>query len=92
MLFGHFGGSMRFFLLQALAIHCEDTLISLAGGMGVKQSKMWEIAGYIWVWQWFTWCIPAWVGPLLESGVPGAKVEIIQGMCTYHSKGCYLPA
>ncbi|KAF4592786.1 hypothetical protein EYR38_008487 [Pleurotus pulmonarius] len=48
MLFGHLAGSMRFFLLQALAIHCEDTLISLAGGMGVKQSKMWEIIGYIW--------------------------------------------
>lgn len=88
------GGSLRFFLWQAVAIHCEDILISAAGRLGWKQSKMWEVIGYVWVWQWFTWCIPSWVDPLVRIGLieQGAKVEIIQGICGLLGKGCYLPA
>ncbi|KAL4259032.1 wax synthase family protein [Pleurotus pulmonarius] len=88
------GGSLRFFLSQAVAIHCEDIVIAAAGRLGWKQSGTWEVIGYVWVWQWFAWCIPGWVDPLVRIGLieQGAKVEIIQGVCGLFGKACYLPA
>ncbi|KAF4566043.1 hypothetical protein EYR36_011457 [Pleurotus pulmonarius] len=63
------GGSLRFFLSQALAIHCEDIVIYAGGRMGLKQSRAWKVVGYIWVWHWFTWCVPSSLDPLVRLGI-----------------------
>ncbi|KDQ23046.1 hypothetical protein PLEOSDRAFT_1049453 [Pleurotus ostreatus PC15] len=63
------GGSLQFFLSQALAIHCEDIVIYAGGKMGLKQSRAWQVVGYIWVWHWFTWCVPGSLDPLVRLGM-----------------------
>ncbi|KAF4607642.1 hypothetical protein EYR38_001715 [Pleurotus pulmonarius] len=93
-------GSMKFFLLQAAGIHCEDIMISAARRMGWRLNvesawsrKALRVIGYIYVWQWFTWCLPINVDPLVRIGMieNGPQVTIIQDLCKFVGKGCYIP-
>ncbi|KAF9497176.1 hypothetical protein BDN71DRAFT_643949 [Pleurotus eryngii] len=72
------GGSIPFFLLQALAIHVESMAIAgfrtmerawLDQGMR-RGRKALKLIGYLWVWVWLTWTVPIVLGPLLEGGIP----------------------
>ncbi len=71
---------MRFFVLQAIGIQCEDILIALATKMGHRPSMLSKLLGYILVWQWFAWCLPIWLDTLIKSRVFGAgpQIPIIQ--------------
>ncbi|KAF9499216.1 hypothetical protein BDN71DRAFT_1384396 [Pleurotus eryngii] len=94
-------GSMKFFLLQAVAIHGEDIMISVGRRMewsfGLKSTwrrKASKVVGCVYVWQWFTWCFPIGVDPLVRFGVieNGVQVEIIQEACKFFGKGCNFSA
>ncbi|KAJ8469778.1 hypothetical protein ONZ45_g16777 [Pleurotus djamor] len=76
-------GTIQFFTLQAVAIHFEDIAIAFASSrLELKQSKMWEVIGYIWVLQWFGWSLPMWLEPQISGGVVDnvARVRIIETM------------
>ncbi|KAJ8509196.1 hypothetical protein ONZ45_g8609 [Pleurotus djamor] len=81
-------GAIRFFILQAVAIHLEGIVIDFASSrLGSKQNKMWEVIGYIWVLQWFTWSLPIWIEPQINGGIieNGAKIQVIQTLCFGHT-------
>ncbi|KAL4257170.1 Wax synthase domain-containing protein [Pleurotus pulmonarius] len=93
-------GSMKFFLLQAAGIHCEDIMISAARRMGwrvnaesARSRRALRVIGCIYVWQWFTWCVPINVDPPVRIGMieNGLRVTIIQDLCKFVGKGCYIP-
>lgn len=73
-------GTMKFFVLQAIGIHCEDILIAWATKVGLRPSRLWRFLGYILVWQWFAWCLPNWLDTLVKARVFGAgpQIPIIQ--------------
>ncbi|KAJ8462353.1 hypothetical protein ONZ45_g17968 [Pleurotus djamor] len=79
-------GAIRFFILQAVAIHLEGIVIDFASSrLGSKQNKMWEVIGYIWVLQWFTWSLPIWIEPQINGGIieNGAKIQVIQTLLSW---------
>lgn len=91
-------GSMQFFLLQAVAIHGEDIVISAGRRMGLSLDlkspwgrKASKVVGCVYVWQWFTWCFPICVDPLVRFGMVenGVQVTIIQDLCKFFGKGCH---
>jgi hypothetical protein len=70
MLLGHFGGhGLRFFMLQALAITCEDGVIAFASkATGIGGGRGWRLLGYIWVLMWFAYSVPAMMDPIIDAG------------------------
>lgn len=61
------GGTMRFFLLQAVAISFEDVVINLASRLGFgKTTRLSKCIGYLWVLGWWIWAVPPWTGPWAE--------------------------
>ncbi|KAJ7132820.1 membrane bound O-acyl transferase family-domain-containing protein [Mycena crocata] len=63
------GGSMKFFMAQAVAITAEDGLFALGRRAGVKGGYGWRLLGYAWVWSWFALVFPTWQDPLLRQGM-----------------------
>ena len=61
------GSSIRFFVLQAVAITFEDAVIAIASCLGYK-SKAFRLIGFIWVFTWFTFSLPIWLDPLAHAG------------------------
>lgn len=72
--------TMKFFILQAIGIHCEDIFIAWGARAGLRPSRLWRFLGYILVWQWFAWCLPNWLDTLIKARVFGAgpRIPIIQ--------------
>ena len=60
--------SIQFFVLQAVCITFEDAVIAIASRLGYKQSKAFKLIGFIWVFAWFTFCIPMWLNPAVHPG------------------------
>ena len=60
------GGALRFFLLQAIGITIETTVIGIARRFSIRGS--WDYVGYVWVIMWFTYTIPDWMDPLHRAG------------------------
>lgn len=69
------GTSVRFFILQAVAITFEDTVIDIASRLGYKESKASKLIGFIWVFMWFTFCMPIWLDPQLHAGTVDEKMR-----------------
>ena len=71
------GGALRFFLLQAVAITFEDTVIAIFSRLplvelgvrgGGKIYSAYKLVGYIWVFAWFTFSMPIWLDPQVHAG------------------------
>ena len=75
------GHSMEFFLLQAVAITCEDIIISLAAraGFSSKPSRFYKFIGFVWVFAWFTYSLPKWIDERVHAGV-GLNFSLILGL------------
>ena len=84
MLFQNWSGtSMRFFVLQAVAITFEDMVIALAARFGhTQQNTVFRFIGYIWVFAWFTYSLPMWLDPIVHAGTmdDGINVSLILGL------------
>ncbi|KAF8954003.1 membrane bound O-acyl transferase family-domain-containing protein [Flammula alnicola] len=84
MLFQDWSGtSLRFFLLQAVAITFEDAIIGLAGRLGyTKPTPFFKLVGFIWVFAWFTFSIPIWIDPVVHTGAmdEDVNVSLIMGL------------
>ena len=63
--------SLRFFLLQAVAITVEMMLIDTAKRLSIRGP--WRCIGYVWVILWFTYTVPDWTDPLLRAGLGEAS-------------------
>ena len=77
------GTSIQFFLLQAVGIMFEHTLIAIASRLGYrKPNAFFKLAGFIWVFAWFTFCLPIWLDPQLHAGMmdEGVNVSVILGL------------
>ena len=70
------GHSMEFFLLQAVAITCEDVIIAFAAkaGFSLKTNYFFKLIGFVWVFAWFTYCLPMWLDGTMHSWVSGVPV------------------
>ena len=64
------GNSMKFFLLQAVAIAFEAAIITLAtkAGFSPKPTNFVKFIGFVWVFAWFTYCLPLWLDEVIHSG------------------------
>ncbi|KAJ8507018.1 hypothetical protein ONZ45_g10568 [Pleurotus djamor] len=76
--------SVRFFLIQAAGVHCEDIVIAIASRLGFRESLFWRIVGYVWILQWFTWSVPFW----LHAPAQGAEVGIVKLVCSTLPNEC----
>ena len=78
------GYSMEFFLLQAVAITCEDIVISLAtkAGFSSKSNYLFKFVGFVWVFAWFTYSLPIWLEGTIHAGLMdnGLNVSLIMGL------------
>ena len=74
------GKSIQFFTLQAVCITFEDAVIAIASRLGYKECKAFKLIGFIWVFWWFTFCIPMVMIPELHAGTmdEGDHVNRIQ--------------
>lgn len=61
------GGSLRFFLLHAVGITVESTIIDIAKCLSIRGP--WHYIGYVWVVLWFTYTVPNWTDPLHRAGL-----------------------
>ena len=61
------GATVQFFLLQAVGITFEDAVIGIASRLGYKESKAFKLIGFVWVFAWFTFCIPMWLDSQMHS-------------------------
>jgi hypothetical protein len=70
------GYSIGFFLLQAVAITCEDVIIALAAkaGFSSKPNCFVKIMGFVWVFAWFTYSLPMWLDETMENWVSNVPV------------------
>ncbi|KDR70937.1 hypothetical protein GALMADRAFT_271385 [Galerina marginata CBS 339.88] len=59
--------NILFFVLQAVAITLEDTIISLGKRCGLRRIP--KVVGYFWVLIWMTWSSPIWLETLVEGGL-----------------------
>ena len=64
------GATIQFFLLQAVSITFEDAVIGTASRLGYRESNTFKLIGFMWVFAWFTFCMPMW----LDSQVHAEKV------------------
>jgi Membrane bound O-acyl transferase family len=78
------GHSMEFFLLQAVAITCEDIIISLAAraGLSSKPNLFYKFIGFVWTFGWFTYSLPMWLDGMIHAGMmdDGWKSSLILGL------------
>ncbi|KIM45592.1 hypothetical protein M413DRAFT_24764 [Hebeloma cylindrosporum] len=76
------GKAVQFFVLQAVVITFEDTVIAIASGLGYKESKSFKLIGLIWVFAWFTFCMPMYLDPTMHAGMmdEANHVSLIQGL------------
>ena len=78
------GHSTEFFLLQAVAITCEDIVISLAlrAGFSSKPNSFFKLIGFVWVFAWFTYSLPLWLDKIIDAGVfeQGVNFSVILGL------------
>ena len=78
------GYSTKFFLLQAVAIICEDAVITLAikAGFPAKPTRFVKFIGFIWVFAWFTYCLPLWVDKSVHEGTMdnGFNYSLVLGL------------
>ncbi|KAJ7060226.1 membrane bound O-acyl transferase family-domain-containing protein [Mycena amicta] len=64
------GGGLRFFVLQAVGISVEESIVALGRRLGLERWPIpWKLLGYFWVWTWFAFTAPRWLDPLLHVGV-----------------------
>ena len=85
ILYQKWGGfSMQFFLLQAVAIICEDIIISLAtrAGFSSKPNLFYKFIGFLWLITWFSYCLPMWLDGSNHAGVmdEGLNFSLILGL------------
>ena len=64
------GHSMEFFLLQPVAMTFERTIITLAtkAGFSPEPTRFVKFIGFVWVFAWFTYCLPLWLDKVIHSG------------------------
>jgi len=62
------GAAVQFFVLQAVGITFEDAVIGIASRLGYRESNTFKLIGFIWVFAWFTFCMPMWLDSQLHSG------------------------
>jgi len=78
------GHSLEFFLLQAVGIICEDTIISLAtrAGFSSKPNRFYKFIGFVWVIAWFSYCLPILLDEIRHSGLldDGLNFSLILGL------------
>ena len=78
------GHSMQFFLLQAVGITCEDIIISLAirAGFSPKPNLFYKFIGFVWVFVWFTYCLPIMLDKMVQAGLTddGLNFSLIMGL------------
>ncbi|KIM39004.1 hypothetical protein M413DRAFT_419386 [Hebeloma cylindrosporum] len=73
------GTSIQFFALQAVGITFEDAVIAIGCRLGYKQSKAFKLIGFIWVFAWFTFCLPIWLDPQVHAGtIDEPRVSLIR--------------
>ncbi|KIM45593.1 hypothetical protein M413DRAFT_24765 [Hebeloma cylindrosporum] len=63
------GNSVQFFVLQAVGITFEDAVIAIASRLGYKQCTIFKLIGFIWVFAWFTFCMPMTLDPQVHAGM-----------------------
>jgi len=64
------GKSIQFFLLQAVGITFEDALVAIASHLGYRKPSVFsKLIGFVWVFAWFTFCLPMWLDPQLHAGM-----------------------
>lgn len=84
MLFQNWSGtSIRFFVLQAVAITFEDIAIALASRLGFNRNMLgFRVIGYVWVFAWFAFSLPIWLDPIVHAGTmdEGVNVSLILGV------------
>ncbi|KIK64190.1 hypothetical protein GYMLUDRAFT_40475 [Collybiopsis luxurians FD-317 M1] len=75
------GGSLYFFVSQAVAITVEDGIIALGKKGGIQDSGYVRILGYVWTVSWFAFSLPVWLDPCVHDGVlKGMSMSIIGGL------------
>ncbi|KAJ3503305.1 hypothetical protein NMY22_g18295 [Coprinellus aureogranulatus] len=63
------GGSMKFFMLQPVAIVLEQCVIALWQITAVRTPpSVARVVGYLWVLCWFTVTMPIWIEPVVRDG------------------------
>jgi Membrane bound O-acyl transferase family len=85
------GHSMEFFLMQAVAITCEDVIIALAERAGFS-SKSIRLMGFVWVFVWFTYSLPLWLDETMGiwvSGVPVIRCELRSVLINWPTSACF---
>jgi len=82
------GATVQFFLLQAVGITFEDAVIAIASRLGYKESNTFKLIGFMWVFAWFTFCMPMWLDSQMHSGKMYQKdfslVQAIKSFCSSH--------
>ncbi|KAJ4472956.1 membrane bound O-acyl transferase family-domain-containing protein [Lentinula aciculospora] len=68
------GGSLAFFLSQAVAIMVEDGVIALGKRAGLKDGKHIRLLGYCWTASWFAFCLPMWIDPYFHDGMASGEL------------------
>ncbi|KAG6829693.1 hypothetical protein H0H92_003811 [Tricholoma furcatifolium] len=64
------GKSVPFFLMNAAAITLEDSIIALAGKMGIgHRTIVTRILGYVWVFMWFSFSLPTMYIWVVKAGL-----------------------
>lgn len=61
------GPTLRFFLLQPVAILCEETARHIMRPQK-HHARIWKAVGYIWVLLWFTWSAPPYLDSISIAG------------------------
>ena len=78
------GHALEFFLLQAVAITFEDIIISLAAraGLSSKPNLFYKFIGFVWVFVWFTYCLPIMLDKMVQAGLTddGLNFSLIMGL------------
>jgi hypothetical protein len=86
------GQSIKFFLLQAIAITCEDAVVGIAKRLGYTTvTPLSRFIGYCWVFVWFAFSVPLWLEPNFHAGVASSamhNISLIMGLW----KGEWRPA
>jgi hypothetical protein len=84
------GATIQFFLLQAVGITFEDAAIGLASRLGYRESNTFKLIGFMWVFAWFTFCMPMWLDSQVysESGKMYQEnfslVQVLKSFCSSH--------
>ncbi|KAF8800796.1 hypothetical protein BYT27DRAFT_7342306 [Phlegmacium glaucopus] len=65
------GHSVEFFLLQAVAITCENMIIKLVAraGFSSKPNRFFKFIGFLWVFIWFAYTLPLWLDKQSRAGL-----------------------